>query len=913
MNAARHRQVQAIFAEACELPPAEIVAFVQARCGDDAGLAQQVYALLEADACDDGFLELGGAELAAGPPEAIMGERGYRLIKQIGEGGMGQVHLAERSDGSFRQKVAIKMMHGSQRPSRDALLRFRAERQILAALNHPNIARLLDGGTLPGGAPFLVMEYIEGERLDHWCASRQLDVKARLALFLKVCDAVAAAHQALIVHRDLKPSNIMVNAAGEPKLLDFGIAKVLNAEWFAHSLAHTRTGAMPMTLAYASPEQVRGEAVGTASDVFALGVVLYELLTGSTPYRVPEGDPVSLARAVCEEQPEAPSRSQARRDSSVRELPTAPNQRVAPVELTLRRQLRGDLDAIVLKALRKEVAERYRSVEQFADDIRRYLDGLPVLARRGSTSYRVKKFLWRQRWPVGAGSLLLGVLLGAVLLLRGQLARTEIERDKANRVADFIVQMFERSNPHHDEVRDSAQATRITVREVMDQNAPRITRELGGSPEVQASLLAVVARIYDGLALPERAQRYGEAALELLQQTGQVPSRNSVQVRLFLVQSLSSRGLYPAALAQAQRAIDEAAAIARGDDFDHARALRARGAIQRNLGAWELAHADAHAARAMFERVRGKDDPFVAGTIRDLAMIAAGRGDFARCDELAREALAGLRANVDPAQLVLSNLRATQAACLTGLGDFDGAAQALRENLAAQQAVFGNDNLATAIAMNDLANVLNQRQQYAEAEQLLRTALAIEREQLGPQHASQAPLLLNLSRAVFEQGRHDEGIELQRQALFLTPKELEQQYAVALNNLGYKLYQVGRLAESEARLREALALFLKVAPRHPDVAMTQSSLGRLLTEIGRAAEARPLIEQALALRRDVLPPGHWAIADSRSLLGACLLALGKRSEAEPLLRDGLAGLTSALGPDHPRTLRAQKRLDAWAK
>jgi serine/threonine-protein kinase len=390
-----------------------------------------------------------------------------------------------------------------------------------------------------------------------------------------------------------------------------------------------------------------------------------------------------------------------------------------------------------------------------------------------------------------------------------------------------------------------------------------------------------------------------------------VPSHNSVQARLFLVQSLSARGLFPAALAQSQLAIDEARKITTGDDFDLARALRGRGAIQRNLGAWDLAEADAQAARAMFERVRGRDDPFVAGAIKDLAIIAAGRGDFARCNELAREAIAGFRAKVDAAQLVLSTVRATQAACLTGLGDLDGAVQAYRENLAAQQAVLGKDSLAAAMAMNDLANVLNQQQQYVEAEQLLRTALAIEREQLGPQHTALTPLLLNLSTSVFEQGHQDEGIELQQQALALAPKELEQQYAVALNNLGYKLYQVGRIAEAEARLTEALALFLKVTPRHPDVAMTQNSLGRLLVESGRAAEAQPLIEQALALRIDVLPPGHWAIADSKSLLGACLLALRKRSEAEPLLRDGLAGLTQSLGPKHARTQRAQARWDAF--
>lgn len=911
MTPAAHLRAKAVFLGACELPPAEIPAFIQAQCADEPEIAQQVYALLAADARDDDFLEP-LQEFDPALPDAIVGERGYRLLKQIGEGGMGQVFLGERIGGSFRQKVAIKLMHRSQRPSRDALQRFRAERQILASLNHPNIARLLDGGTLASGAPYLVMEYIEGERLDHWCQRHALDVRERLALFLKVCDAVQTAHQALIVHRDLKPSNILVTASGEPKLLDFGIAKVLNADWFAHSLAQTRTGAMPMTLAYASPEQVRGASVGTASDVFSLGVVLYELLTGSLPYRVPSSDPVSLARAVCEEQPEAPSRNTVRPDSASGGAPTAPHLRISGSGSPLRRQLRGDLDAIVLKSLRKEAAARYGSVEQFAADIRRFLDGRPVLALRGSRVYTLRKFLWRQRWPLGAGALLFTVLLASILLLRAQLARTELERDKATHVADFIVQMFERSDPAHHAVGDSAHATRVTVREVMDRNAPRIAEELDGSPEVQANLLAVVARIYDGLALPEASVRYGHAALAKLESSGQVPSRSSVQVRLFLAQSLSSISQFEAALAQSEQAIVEVGALVAGDDFDRARAIRTRGAIYRNLGQWQQARLDAEAARAMFVRVRGPGDPYVAGTTRDLAMIAEGTGDFARCNQLARESLALFKARIDEEQLGMAAGYDTQAACLLGLGDLPAAEAALRESLALQRRVLGDDNLAISVPLNDLANVLNAQQRYAEAEGLLQEALKIRRAQLGARHSSLAQPLLNLSTAVFEQGRQDDGIALQLEALALAPKNLPQKYAVAVNNLGYKLFQVGRKDEAEARFREALAIFDEVAPRHPDRAMTMSSLGRLLTEGGRHGEALPLIEQALQLRVSVLPAGHWAIADSKSLLGAALSALGRRAEAEPLLREGLAGLKSAFGPEHARTRRAQKRLDEFA-
>ncbi|MEO8670969.1 MAG: serine/threonine-protein kinase [Tahibacter sp.] len=907
MDVERQRLANAIFLDACQLPTEQVASFLQQRCGDDAAVQQRVLAMLAADAEQDAFLE--GPSLAAHEvPETIVGERGYRLLRQIAEGGMGRVYLAERVDGSYAQQVAIKLMHRDLNAAPEQVRRFRAERQILAGLVHRNIARLLDGGTLADGSPFLVMEYVDGVRLDHWCEQRAPSVHERILLFLQICETVQFAHQALVVHRDLKPSNILVTATGEPRLLDFGIAKVLDGANFGQAPALTRTGDHAMTLAYASPEQVRGERIGTSSDVYALGVIFYEMLTGVLPYRTTTADPVSLARAVCEEQPEAPSRSSRRTASEGAVNGTA---RSGDADAPLQRRLHGDLDATVLKALRKESAARYTSVEQFAADIRRHLDGLPVLARRGTFSYRMHKFVTRHRWPIAAASVLFSVLLAAVVMLRWQLARTEVERDKATRVADFIVQMFESSDPQHVQVRDSAHAAHVTVREVMDANAPRIATDLVDNPAIQASLLAVVARIYDGLALPDLAQRYGAMALARLAAAGEVPSRASVQVHLFLIQSLEAVAQHDAALAEAGLALHEMDLLKTGDDFDRARALRGRGQLRRNLGQWDLAEVDILAARQMFIRVRGPDDTFVAGTSMDLASIADGRGDFRGCESRAQEALAAFSRLHADAHLVSVAARATLASCELGLGNLEVAEAALRENLQAQRSALGEDNAAVGSTLNNLGNVLNQQRRYADAEPLLRDALRLARAQRGENHPALTPILLNLSTSVFEQGRHDEGIDLQQKALALAPREPQQQYAIALNNLGYKLYQVGRLGEAETRWREATRIFAEVAPNHVDRAMILSSLGRLLTETGRAAEAQPLIETGLALRLAALPADHWAIADSRSLLGSCLAALGHHVEAEPLLRQGLADLRATMGAEHVRTKRAQARLDAF--
>ncbi len=424
MNKNQWQQIEKIFYSAMELPPGERDDFVGQACAGDEELRQEVRALLAANRDAASFLD---SPVAMPPhsgtlsptlvmPQAISNstsaaESGirvghYRMLREIGRGGMGAVWLAEHADGQFRQQVAIKLLHAGAE-NEEISRRFRHERQILASLDHPNIARLLDGGTTEDGRPYFVMEHIEGLPIDEYCRQHQLSVDDRLRLFRQVCAAVHYAHQNLVIHRDLKPSNIVVTADGAPKLLDFGIAKLLQPD-LAQSY-DTLSGVTPMTPAYASPEQVRGEKLTTASDVYSLGVVLYELLTGRSPYRLKANTFGELMRAMVEQEPERPSTAITRKDDE----PSAAPVTIEPPD-KLRRRLAGDIDSIALMALHKEPGTRYSSVEQFCEDIRRYLEGLSTIARKGTFGYRAAKYLRRNRIPVAAAALVLLTLISGI-------------------------------------------------------------------------------------------------------------------------------------------------------------------------------------------------------------------------------------------------------------------------------------------------------------------------------------------------------------------------------------------------------------------------------------------------------------------------------------------------------------------
>lgn len=470
MDAARWQQIKALLGAALDLPRADRAGFLDRECAGDTSLRAEVESLLAANDAADGFLEtspvvpVSGFLEAAEPPSRIGLRVGaYAIVEEIARGGMGEVYRAVRADDQFRKQVAVKLL----RPGLDAafvLDRFRAERQILASLDHPNIARLIDGGVTGDGLPYFVMELIEGEPIDAYCETHRLSIAARIELFRAVCEAVHYAHQRLVVHRDIKPSNILVAADGTPKLLDFGIARLVDEGESAPTAPRTLTEFRALTPEYASPEQIRGEPVTTASDVYSLGVLLYRLIAGRSPYRADASRPLDLAREILEQDPPRPS-------AAVGADGTGEARR-------LQRQLRGDLDTIVLHALRKDPARRYGSAERLAEDLRRHLAGLPVEARPDTWTYRAAKFLRRHAVAVAATVLVFASLVGGIVLALHSAEVARHERDRAQ--------------THFNNVRRLANAALIDVHDAI--------QPLPGSTPIRRRLVEQARAYLDALA-----------------------------------------------------------------------------------------------------------------------------------------------------------------------------------------------------------------------------------------------------------------------------------------------------------------------------------------------------------------------------------------------------------------------------
>jgi eukaryotic-like serine/threonine-protein kinase len=566
MTPERWQRVKELLGPALELDPAKRAAYLDQACGDDPALRPDLERLLAAEQkagpeflSDPIILEELTLDLP-GHADSWLGRRlgPYQIAEEIGAGGMGEVYRAVRADDEYRKEVAIKLVRSGQ-DSGFVLSRFKNERQILATLDHPNIARLLDGGTTQEGVPYFVMELIEGERIDNYCDGRKLSTTERLALFLQICSAVQYAHQHLVIHRDIKPGNILVTAEGMPKLLDFGIAKILESNEAPDQPEQTISLVRLLTPEYASPEQIKGEAITTASDVYSLGMALYELLTGRTPYNVPTHTPHEISRAVCETEPEKPSTAVRRK-----QLPTGNGERKGTEDSAhsavregspekLSKRLSGDLDNIVLMTLRKEPHRRYASVEQFAQDIRRHLEHLPVVARKDTAGYRTSKFIARHKAGVAAAALVTVALLSAtaITLRQARIARAnEIRAEKrfndVRKMANSL--MFE----VHDSIQDLPGAT--SARALIIQRAQEYLDSLAQESKSDPALLRELAAAYTRLAsvqgnrrdanvgdTPKAVRNYRKAS-ELLEADALLEPANR-EARLELAQADLNLGL----------------------------------------------------------------------------------------------------------------------------------------------------------------------------------------------------------------------------------------------------------------------------------------------------------------------------------------------------------------------------------
>ena len=747
----RRNRIEALFEQALAQPPDERAAWLRAHC-DDADLRGEAERLLAAHERSSGILDeplyLLSDTLAEASPKPTAGRHigPYRMVRLLEHGGMGSVYLAERADGQFEQQVALKLLRTGF-DSDDRVQRFLAERQILASLNHPNIARLLDGGMTEAGQPFFAMEYVDGHPLDAYCDARHLSVRDRLKLFLTVCDAVQYAHRNLVVHRDLKPSNILVTDDGTVKLLDFGIAKLLDPEALpAHVAPRTRTGFLPMTPAYASPEQVRGESLTTASDVYQLGVVLYELLTGHRPHDVRDCSPSEVERVICNEMPTRPSTAVTDASPRMGSTQSTPDR--------LRKTLQGDLDTIVMKALHKEPDRRFDSAEQLADDLRRFLDGRPVSAHPDRWTYRARKFTRRHRWEVVTTAAFLALLLGYALTVTWQadrvrkaLAKARLEAQKSEQVTDFLVGLFERATPYQAAGSAAPFGDTLTTRDLLDQGAARARRVLTDQPEVQARMMSTLGRIYRQLGHHDEAMSLIEEAL-VVQQEHLPPNHpdraESLHERARLLR-------YAGNTQEAARLYRVSLAIQRmhlGEEHpDIAENIQELAVVAVREGRYARAESLFHKGLAMRTSLHGPDHPSVATALHALGLIYIPRGDLARAERLLRRSLAMRRRHVESDHPLLAETLDRLGQALVRQGRLDEAEPLLREAWSIREELFPEVHPSRAVSLNNMGRLLREKGHYATADSLHRTAQSIYHRLYGRTNMDAASSLFERGRA----------------------------------------------------------------------------------------------------------------------------------------------------------------------
>lgn len=861
MTPERWAAAQELFEAALARPEEARAAYVET-AATDAAMAALVRGMLDADAVErageplDAVVRKAMVDTATAPRPAPDRLGPYKIVRMLGEGGMGAVYLAERDDDEFLQQVAIKVARGLLDPER--VRQFRTERQILAWLEHPNIARLLDGGTTADGLPYLVMEHVEGRPFDAYCDAARLDVTARLRLFLDVCDAVSHAHRSLIVHRDIKPSNIMVTGEGVPKLLDFGIARL--ALGSAAEAADAAAGPpRMMTPFYASPEVVRGGQVTTAADVYALGVLLHELLTGTRPLRFRTMTSEEVERVVCHVSPRPPSLAVLDTDGKG----PAPAARAAERQTTpdaLAARLSGDLDAIVARALHKEPAHRYASVEAFASDIRATLDHRPVSARPQTWRYVAGRFVGRHRWASAAAAAAAVAVSAAAVLFSVQAARlaeerdrTARERDTARQVSRFLTDLFEVSNP---DVTGSSAA--VTAQDLLKRGAERIDADLAGQPVVQARLLATMGMAY------------------------------------------TSQGAYQESLALFQRALELRRATLGPDNLDTVASMDDMGEAYRELGRFDDAESMHREALAAKQRL-GAPPASTAASLNNVGLTLSERGRFADAEPLLRQALDMWRRHEGPTADVVASGLNNLADVVRQQGRVAEAVPLLEEAIAIRRQIGGATHPSLAIVVGHLGRVYSQQGDAAKAEPLLREALNIRQRVYGDDHPDTVNTRGDLTSLLHDQGDLAGAEPLYRAAVSSLASRLGRtspDYSVQVNNLATVLEDQGRFDEAERLYRESLAIRQRsTTPVPQSVARAQHNLARTLLATGRLPEAEELVRAALATKRAVLPAGHFETALGEILLGKVLSARRRPADAAPLLAGAV------------ETLRADAALD----
>jgi serine/threonine protein kinase/tetratricopeptide (TPR) repeat protein len=880
MSGPTSRKLRELFLEAAEIEDAMArAAFLDRACGEDTDLRRRLNELLTADQAA-GPVPLQPATPEPRPGEGVGSVIGrYKLLQQIGEGGCGVVYMAEQVE-PVRRQVALKIIKLGM-DTRSVIARFQAERQALAMMEHPNIAKVHDAGATETGRPYFVMELVRGIKITDYCDQHNLSTRQRLDLFIQVCDAVQHAHQKGVIHRDLKPSNILVtqrDGVPVPKVIDFGIAKAITEQRLTDKTLFTAFEQFLGTPAYMSPEQAELSELGTdtRSDIYSLGVLLYELLTGSTPFDTQEllkSGIEEMRRTIREKDPPTPSSRLIQARLASNSAPTGHSALRTPLSAIDR-----DLDWIVMKCLEKDRSRRYATANGLAMDIERHLNNEPVVASPPTKLYRLEKLVRRNRGAFSAlASILALLILGvggstweAVQARRAEKEQVQLRQEartaaaKSHQVAQFLRDMLAGVGPSRARGRDATM-----LREILDKTAERVRKELTNQPGVAYELLTTLGETYRDLGLYKQMDDTAKESLRLAR-AGLGAQHPSVAFALWQVAS-----------------------------------------AERLLGNYEQAEILNREALAMRRKLLGNDHLEVARSLNGLGLVLTDRGKFAEAETVYREALAILRKRLPQDDLEPANVINNLAMALRAEGKLAEAEAAHRDALAMRRKLLGSEHPDVANSLNNLSTVLRDQARPAEAEQSAREALAIRRKLLGDDHPFVANTLSGLGSALVDQGKVEAAEAAFRQALEIRRQRLGQEHplvAESLGNLGVALRYEGKLGEAEAMHREALAMFRRLlGDQHPDVRNALTLLAIALREDDKLAEAEGLLREVVALHRKVLGDGHPHLALSLAELATTLLEQARFAEAEPLAREALTILEKGL-PDDWRTFSTRRIL-----
>jgi len=846
--------VAELFKRAVDCPAEQRSGFLDEACEEDVELRREVESLLKFNEDGDQFLEEPAIDIAVESllqtslkPGHHIGN--YKVVSHIGSGGMGEVYLAH--DKKLNRQVALKLVRfgiGGEETARH----FRREAQILASLNHLNIAQLYGAEIIPDGFSFLIMEYVEGVRIDKYCDDNQLSVRDRLEMFRRVCGAVHYAHQRLIIHRDIKPANILITKEGEPKLLDFGIAKLLDPE---ASMAgeQTVTFAAAMTPEYASPEQVRGETMTTASDVYSLGMILYELLTGQRPYRIKGRNPAEIARAITEQEPARPSTAIARSSGSSKSQ--GPNPKL----------LRGDLDNIILKALRKEPTRRYMSVAEFSDDIRRHREGRPVNARKDTFGYRAIKFVQRNRIWVAMGTIVLLTLMAGIIatLWQAHVARNQRnvareqrdlahhERLKAERINTFLQRMLSFSNQSVTSVWPVAQKKDVTVNEMLDRVTPQVEAELTDQPDVRAQVLRTIGSAYASqgrydmaeknlrTALNDEIQLYGENNPEVADTMSELGVLSYRQIRYEEANSLLEKAI---AVYKTQRQANPAS-------FNPAKLALALD----YLAATKLYQVDPYAAKPLMlealrissgANLREKDRLVVAFNKSDTGASMVYTGELEKGQALLHEALTEYRQISKRPQWEQGSTLTHLGAALTMQRQFDEAEKYLIEGERVYRETLGDKSFYLSANLNRQAILFSEKNDLKAAEEKARESLAVARDFSLENRVLWAGPMATLGKVLIKTGQVRQGEDYLRQALAIHNQQTTKNYF----NIGNLKIDLSQFLLAQNRWPEAEKLALEaynetkqnLGDQHPASKAAADNLNKMYQKRGKHTAAEEI-------------------------------------------------------------------------